>query len=77
MTQFLILYDQARGKLLDLVEFADEEREAALERRFELERQHHRDSNIEVVVLGAATRADLERTHGRYFKSVAQLADET
>jgi hypothetical protein len=76
MTQFLIVYDQAAGRLLELAEFTDEEREVALERRFELERQHQQDDNIEVVVLGATTRADLEITHARYFKSFAQLADE-
>jgi hypothetical protein len=37
---------------------------------------HQADEQIEVVVLGADTRADLIATHARYFKTVAQLADE-
>ena len=76
MTQFLIVYDQLAGQVLDLREFADAERSRALEARFELERLYLDEEQIEVVVLGADSRADLEQTHGRYFKTVAQLADE-
>ena len=76
MTQFLIVYDQTSGQVLDLREFDDADRESALSERFRLEREHLADENLEVVVLGADSRADLERTHARYFKTVSELASE-
>ena len=84
MTQFLIVYDQTSGQVLDLREFDDADRESALSERFRLEREHQTDrgvggesdENLEVVVLGADSRADLERTHARYFKTVSELASE-
>ena len=75
MTQFLIVYDQAAGKVLELTEFPDADRARALDERFELERRYQDRPHIEVVALGANTREDLEATHGRYFKTVAQLAE--
>ncbi len=77
MTQFLIVYDQIKGVVISLTEFADSERARALDRRFELERRFQDEPNLEVVALGADSREDLERTHGRYFKTVAQLADDS
>lgn len=76
MTQFLVVYDQAEGKVIQLTEFPDSERSRALDQRFELERKYQDEPHLEVVALGADSREDLERTHGRYFKTVAQLAAE-
>jgi hypothetical protein len=76
MTQFLIVYDQRAGVVEELREFTDGDRDVALAERFALERLHLPDEHIEVVVLSAASRADLERTHARYFKSVAEIASE-
>lgn len=76
MTQFLIVYDQVEGNVLSMTEFTDADRSRALEARFELERQYQDQPHIEVVALGADSLADLETTHGRYFKTVAQLADD-
>ena len=76
MTQFLIVYDQIEGRVVSMTEFTDDDRSRALEERFELERQYQSQPHIEVVALGADSRADLETTHGRYFKTVAQLADD-
>lgn len=75
MTQFLIVYDQAAGEVIELTEYPDTERESALDARFELERRYQAQAHIEVVALGADTREDLEATHGRYFKTIAQLAE--
>lgn len=75
MTQFLIVYDQSAGKVIELTEFPDAERSRALDERFELERRYQDQPNIEVVALGADSREDLEATHGRYFKTIAQLAE--
>lgn len=74
MTHFLLVYDQAAGRVLHIQEFADADRGAALDRRFELEREHAADGNLEIIVLGAADREALEATHARYFKDVQELA---
>lgn len=76
MSQFLVVYDRAAGDIIELTEWSDADREMALDSRFELERKYSDRPEIEVVVLGAQSRTDLERTHGRYFKTVAQLAEE-
>jgi hypothetical protein len=75
VAQYLIVYDQRDGRIDILEEFSDVERDAALNRRFELELKHRSDPLIEVVVLGAASRDDLMATHARYFKSVSELAE--
>lgn len=72
MSHFLVVYDQRAGKVLSLTRF--ENAANALQRRFEAERNHQGEPGIEVVVLTAANRAALRRTHGRYFKSVRELA---
>ena len=77
MTQFLIVYDQSAGKVIQLTEFSDDDRSRVLDERFELERRYLDEPHIEVVALGADSLADLEATHGRYFKTVAQLAEES
>lgn len=74
MTHFLLVYDQAAGRVLEIEEFADADRGAALDKRFALEREHADDPNLEVIVLSAANRKALEATHARYFKDVQELA---
>ena len=64
MTYFLLVFDRPRRSLVEMRPFADPD-EALRERiKRELELQ---SSDIEVVVLGAASEDDLRRTHGRYF----------
>lgn len=53
---------------METIEFPDSEREAALTKRFALERQYASRPEVEVVSLGAASIDDLKRTHTRYFK---------
>ncbi|MFE2915740.1 hypothetical protein [Kitasatospora indigofera] len=72
MTNVLVVYDRAAGRLLDERQF--DSRRDALAARFVAERRYGDDSNVEVVVLGAASRSDLLRTHARYFLSLDQLA---
>ncbi|WP_455362263.1 hypothetical protein [Streptomyces sp. SYSU K21746] len=72
MTNVLVVYDRAAGRLLQEREF--ERRQDALAARFTAERCHKNDANIEVVVLVAQNRSDLLRTHARYFCSVDDLA---
>lgn len=66
---FVIVFDRSKGEIVDdILEFGDSEREAALAKRFELERSYSARSEVEVVSLGAASIEDLKRTHTRYFK---------
>lgn len=71
---YLLVYDRAAGKLLDQTAYG--KRRDALRGRFAVEKLHRDAShNIEVVVVGAESEDDLHRTHGRYFLSLAELAD--
>jgi hypothetical protein len=48
-------------------------RKGALQARFEAERDLGRNSDVEVVVLGASSPEALTRTHSRYFRGLGQL----
>jgi hypothetical protein len=72
MTHVLLVYDRASGQLLRDDEFADSRE--ALQARFRLERNYLARPDVEVVVLSAQSRADIERTHARYFMSLDALA---
>lgn len=74
MKYYLIVYDQATGLLIEFREFEQQDRAAALEARFKLEQDRLNQPSVEVVVLGGESRADLERTHARYFKSITEMA---
>jgi hypothetical protein len=74
MSQFLLVYDQAMGRVIQLREFTDADRSEALEERFRIERELVGKLHLEVIVLGANSRDDLERTHARYFRSIQELA---
>lgn len=73
MKHFLLVFDRTEGRLYRLAEFATSS--AALEARFEAERLHRGRPEVEVVVLTADSKADLKRTHARYFQNVGQLAN--
>jgi hypothetical protein len=70
--QFLIVYNQRTGNV-SVDEYSDAERDAAVARRFELERAFRLEPHMEVVLLVARTRNDLERTHARYFRDFREL----
>ena len=74
---FLIEYDRFTGKLVDFRKFDDSEREAARQARQELELAVNREGNQrEVVILEAPNEEAVRRTHGRYFKNLAELESE-
>jgi hypothetical protein len=73
MRYFLVVYNRITGAV-DVKDFAASQREQALEERFARELKERHQPEIEVVVLGAESRAALERTHARYFHSVEELA---
>jgi hypothetical protein len=71
---FLLDYDRASGVLISVREFDDALRAAAEQSRLDLEVANLQRSGIhEVVLLEAATKADLKRTHCRYFENLKDL----
>lgn len=72
---FLIEYDRSNGSLVSIQDFPDSQRRRAEEARLAREldlRQAGRER--EVVVLEAANRETLRRTHRRYFEAIHDLA---
>lgn len=65
MKYFLLVFDRRNRRLLgEVEEFGDAD--SAIRARFRREALGSNE-NIEVVVLGAASREALENTHSRYF----------
>jgi hypothetical protein len=62
--RLLLVFDPPSGLILAEREFADADRTASVAARLGAESAH---PGAEVVVLSAASRADMERTHSRYF----------
>ncbi|MFV2062029.1 MAG: hypothetical protein ACC726_00780 [Chloroflexota bacterium] len=73
MSYFVIVYDQRSGKVR-VEEYPDDAGQAALDRRFELEEANRERPQVEVVMMSAGSREDLERTHRRYFQNLEELA---
>ena len=73
MWHYLLIYDRRRGKIVRHRGYR--EADAALQARFDAEREFIGNSDIEVVVLGAESWEGLPETHGRYFKGVPELAE--
>jgi hypothetical protein len=65
---FLVVFNRRTGENT-VREFAAGCGREAIRQRFVLERQHRDDPDIEVAVLGSSSRAELETTHARYFRS--------
>jgi hypothetical protein len=72
MNHYLVVFDRSTGRVLRRTQFSDSN--AALEARFEQEREYRDNPDIEVVVLSARSVDALKHTHGRYFKNFDQLA---
>lgn len=70
MKHFVVTYDQSRGALMSLDDFADGRQ--AFQARLKLE-EAHRGEPVEIVVLTAASEVDLKRTHRRFFQGVEGL----
>ena len=65
MSAFLIVYDRKRGRLRDLTDYGDDLALAEAERlRLELAST---GQDLEILVLEAKSRVQLESTHARYF----------
>jgi hypothetical protein len=73
---FLIEYDRAIGKLVQLKVFSDEDITIATDTRLELELEQMQSSNEhEIVILEAESEHQIRKTHRRYFESISTLAD--
>ncbi len=73
MRYFLLVYDRRERNLRECKEFGPAEREKALEERFGREVDLQSAQDVEVVVIGAESRAVLETTHARYFRSIGEM----
>ena len=71
---FILAYRRSTGLLLEPVRETAVLAEAS-EQRFEWEQKYlAAGSDVEVAILMAQTRADLQKTHARYFKTAAELS---
>lgn len=73
MRYFLVVYNRSTGAV-EVKGFNEGQREQALEERFARELAERDRPELEIVLLGAESKAMLKRTHSRYFKSAAELA---
>jgi hypothetical protein len=71
MNHYLVIYDRSKGAVVRRQSYTGSDE--ALRARFAAEDEFRSNPDIEVVVLGASSWQALERTHSRYFKSLAQL----
>lgn len=72
MSYFLLVYNRSSGAL-ELTEFGEGQGARASRERLDRELAERGRPEMEVVVLRSPSRAALERTHARYFKSVSEL----
>ena len=72
MIYLLVVYHRERGLIRQEL-FDESQRREALDRRFEIEREPG-SNELEIVVLGGASEAAIRLTHGRYFKTLGELA---
>jgi hypothetical protein len=74
MTNFLVVYNRRTGAST-VREFAEGHGREAIRERFEAEREHRGDADIEVVVLVSSSPEELRQTHGRYFESPGEILE--
>lgn len=67
-----MVFNRRTGSIVRFSEF--KQANDALTARFDAESEFVDDADIEVVVLGAASKEALQRTHGRYFRGVREMA---
>jgi hypothetical protein len=71
MRSFIVSYDRNTGKA-DVEEFPENERAKAIKRFMELGDQHNGHPNIQVNLVEAIDRADLEKHNLRWFHGQGQ-----
>ncbi|HMJ02384.1 MAG TPA: hypothetical protein VK506_05550 [Conexibacter sp.] len=73
MTHYLLVYDRDAGELVRKQIYA--QRAEAMQARFRAEAEFNGRGEIEIVALDAESERELQRTHGRYFLGLTELAD--
>jgi hypothetical protein len=74
---FLIEYDPPTGTLVQFRKFDKSQQELARRERLDLEISLNRQGiQHEVVILDAPSEELVRHTHGRYFKTLAELVNE-
>lgn len=72
----LVVYDTKAANLLELTEYEEAARDAAMEAlRRTQERLIDKLGDIEVAMFEGESLATLEQTHSRYFKSLKELGE--
>lgn len=67
MPHFVLVFNRRTGEIVQQADFADDQRERALQQRFELEDEYRQNPDVEVVSLSAESFDALQTTHSRYF----------
>jgi hypothetical protein len=71
---FLIEYNRSEGQIVSFRDFDDSQRREAENSRLEIELDLNRKGvDHEVVLLEAASKDALHRTHQRYFEDLTQI----
>lgn len=73
MTQFLVVYNRVT-QAATITEFDRKDRAGILQAR--LAAESVAGPSTEVAILAASSRAELARTHARYFKPRSEIAEE-
>lgn len=73
LIHFLLAYDRSAGRLLSQVRF-DDAHEAA-EAYKQLEVEHQRDENVEIVLIGSDSIETVMQTHSNYFGEPRSIED--
>ncbi len=73
---FLIKYQRSSGKVQELRQFNNIDRQEAEDARLEseLELLGNQSLDYEVILLEAETEVALRKTHSRYFKTAQEIA---
>jgi hypothetical protein len=74
MRHYLVIYNRRAGKIIRHRRYLKPDQ--ALTARFEAEREHRDDPDIEIVVLSAGSWTAVQQTHSRYFKNERELAED-
>ena len=67
MINVLLVFDRSRSTIVERRDYNEDSRAVALRERAELIRKYISQSDVEVVLLGSRSEAELRATHGRYF----------
>lgn len=71
---FLLVYDHALGKLLDVIPFGSDSN-AALKRYEELEAEHRKEPTMDIVLVGSDSLDTIKVTHRNYFDDSRSMED--